>query len=329
MDHRAGFSAGLALKRLARGARDPRFICLALAVLGALATLFQPTLKLSRAVFDHIVVVDITQSMNVADYQINGRSTSRLESVKSALRSALRELPCGSRLGLGLFTERRSFLLFEPIEVCGGFEAIDTAIERIDWRMAWGADSRIADGLYDALNQFQNRDSNLVFVTDGQEAPPLNPRYKREFGVFKGKLKGLIVGAGGLTPVPIPKFNERGKAVGFYAEDDVPHRSTFGLPPKPPSEVEGYHERNAPFGSERVIGTEHLSSLKEDYLRQLADEIGFFYRRLESPEGLSEAMRKPELARSETVAADMRWLPAGFALAALVVLYGVLPFRLR
>jgi mxaL protein len=328
VDYRAGLSAGPALNLSSR-ARDPRFICLALALLSGVIALFHPTLELSRAVFDHIVIVDITRSMNVADYRVEGRPTSRLETVKSALRSALRDLPCGSRLGLGLFTERRSFLLFEPIEVCSGFEAIDTAIERIDWRMAWGADSRIADGLYDALNQFQNHDANLIFVTDGQEAPPINPRYKREFGAFKGKVKGLIVGAGGLTPVPIPKFDERGEAIGFYSEDDVPHRSSFGLPPKPPSEIEGYHERNAPFGSERVIGTEHLSSLKEDYLRQLTDETGLFYRRLEKPEELSAAMTRPELAHFETVAADIRWLPAGFALAALFMLYGVLPFRLR
>ncbi|WP_434150997.1 VWA domain-containing protein [Methylocaldum gracile subsp. desertum] len=328
MDHGAGFSAGPALK-LSTRARDPRFVCLALALLSVGVTLFNPTLKLSRPVFDHIVVVDITRSMNVADYRVESRSTSRLETVKSALRSALRELPCGSRLGLGLFTERRSFLLFEPIEVCRGFEAVDTAIEHIDWRMAWGADSRIADGLYDALNQFQNYGSNLVFVTDGQEAPPLNPRYKREFGAFKGKLRGLIVGAGGLSPAPIPKFDERGEAVGFYSEDEVPHRSSFGLPPKPPSEIEGYHERNAPFGSERVIGTEHLSSLKEDYLRQLADETGLFYWRLEKPEELGLALKSPEFARLEAVAADIRWLPAGLALAALAVLYGILPFRLR
>ncbi|HYE37760.1 vWA domain-containing protein [Methylocaldum sp.] len=328
MDHRAGFSAGLALKPSIR-ARDPRFICLALALLSVAAALFRPTLELSQAVFDHIVVVDITRSMSVADYRVEGRPTSRLESVKSALRSALRELPCGSRLGLGLFTERRSFLLFEPIEVCSGFDAVDTAIERIDWRMAWGADSRIADGLYDALSQFQNHGSNLIFVTDGQEAPPINRRYKREFGAFKGKLKGLIIGAGGLTPVPIPKFDERGEAIGFYSEDEVPHRSSFGLPPKSPSEIEGYHERNAPFGSERVIGTEHLSALREDYLRQLADETGLFYWRLEKTEELSAAMKKSELARFEAVAADIRWLPGGFALVALIVLYGVLPFRLR
>lgn len=310
-------------------ARDLRFICLVLALLSVAAALFHPTVELSRPVYDHIVVVDITRSMNVADYRIEGRPTSRLEMVKSALRSTLRDLPCGSKLGLGLFTERKSFLLFEPIEVCSGFEVVDTAIEQIDWRMAWGADSRIAEGLYDALSQFQSYGVNLILITDGHEAPPLNPRYKRDFSALKGKLKGLIIGTGGLSLAPIPKFNEHGEVVGFYSEDDVPHHSTFGLPPKPPSEIPGYHERNAPFGSEQVIGTEHLSSLKEDYLRQLADESGLAYRRLEKTEELSTDLTRPEFARFETVPADIRWLPAGLALAALIVLYGVLPFRLR
>ncbi|WP_026610653.1 VWA domain-containing protein [Methylocaldum szegediense] len=315
--------------RLLRHARDPRFLCAVMAFVCVAIALFYPTLKLSRPVFDHIIVVDITRSMNVTDYRIGDRPTSRLEMVKSAMRSALRELPCDSRLGLGLFTGRQSFLLFEPIEVCSGFEAIDTAMERIDWRMAWDADSRIADGLYDALTHLQDLNANLVFVTDGHEAPPLNPRYKREFDSVKGKLKGIVIGAGGLNLSPIPKFNERGEAIGFYSEEDVPHRSTFGLPPKPPSEIEGYHARNAPFGSELVIGTEHLSSLKEDYLRGLAEEAGLLYSRLENLEDLGRALQHSEFARFETVASDIRWLPAGLALAALVVLYGVLPFKLR
>jgi mxaL protein len=325
VEHRAGLSEGLAVRP---AGRDPRFLCLVLALLGLSAALFRPTLKANRAVFDHIVIVDITRSMNVADHSDGERPVSRLEAVKSALRLALRNLPCGSKLGLGLFTERRSALLFEPIEVCSGFAAIDAALERIDWRMAWGADSRIADGLLDALTQFGTHEADLVFITDGQEAPPLNPRYRRDFGPFKGKVRGLIVGAGGLAPAPIPKFDERGAAIGFYAEDEVPHRSTFGLSPKPPSEIEGYHERNAPFGSENMVGTEHLSSLKEDYLRQLAGESGLAYRRFRDPEDLSAALKAPELARFETAAEDARWLPAGFALAALLVLYGVLPSRL-
>jgi mxaL protein len=316
------------LKPLAR-LRDPRFLCLLLALLGLSLALLRPQFKTTRALFDHIVIIDITRSMNVEDYRIDGRAITRLEGVKSALRLAVRNLPCGSKLGLGLFTERRSALLFEPIEVCSGFDAMDTAIQRIDWRMAWGADSRITDGLFDALTQFERHRANVIFVTDGQEAPPPNPRYRRDFGPLKGRVQGVIVGVGGFTLVPIPKFDDRGQAVGFYSAGEVPHRSTFGLSPKPPSEIEGYHERNAPFGSEPVIGTEHLSSLKEDYLRQLADETGLFYRRLSDHEDLSRALKIPELARFENIPTDIHWLPAGLALVALGVLYGLLPWRLE
>ncbi|PJI45882.1 hypothetical protein CTI14_64580, partial [Methylobacterium radiotolerans] len=57
-------------------------------------------------------------SMAVRDYPAAAGSVSRLETVKAALRAMLPDLPCGSRVALGLFTDRRPFLLFTPVEVC-------------------------------------------------------------------------------------------------------------------------------------------------------------------------------------------------------------------
>lgn len=280
-----------------------------------------------RDTFTHIAVLDITRSMNVEDYRQQDRPVSRLEFAKASLRHALAALPCGSRLGLGVFTERRPFLLFEPIEVCAGYAAIDAAIEQIDWRMAWEADSRIADSLRNSLELLKDSGANLIFLTDGHEAPPVNPRYRPNFAAYLGKAKGVIVGVGGMNPVPIPKFNERGERIGVYGEDEVMQRSTFGEPETAPELLEGYNARNNPFGNAPAGGTEHLSSLKEDYLRQLSRETGLGYQRLETPDSLRHALTQSTLATPQTIAVDLRWIPAALALLALAILYSN-PFKL-
>jgi mxaL protein len=301
--------------------RDPAALSLGAALLLTLLACLPLTHKRSEPVFSYIAVVDITRSMNVEDYRAGGRTVSRLEFVRQALHWLVGELPCGSRLGLGVFTERHSALLFEPIETCRGYPAIAAALEKLDWRMAWAADSRIAAGLLDTLQNLGSYDANLLFITDGQEAPPINRRYRASFESVRGRMKGVIVGAGGLTPMPIPKFDERGLRVGFVAPDEVPHRSTFGLSELPPEAIEGYHARNAPFGSQEAVGTEHLSALREEYLKQLASEGGLAYHRLETAKGLLHALARPEFARPVEVAVDARGLPAVVALAALAAAY--------
>ncbi|NOT84295.1 MAG: VWA domain-containing protein [Methylococcaceae bacterium] len=279
--------------------------------------------------YNFTVIIDITRSMNATDYPADTQAISRLEHVKNTLRQLIAQLPCESKIGLGLFTERRSTLLFEPLEVCHSFAEIDAAISHIDWRMAWAADSNIAKGLLSTLDMLQNSDSQIIFITDGQEAPPVNPNYRADFSTLKNKAKGLILGAGGLAAVPIPKFDEQGKANGFYTVDDVPHRSSFGQSNLDPSQIEGYNARNAPFGSAAVKGTEHLTALHEDYLKQLATESGLAYARLTDLAALQETLQTGSLAIEKPVATDVRWQPALLALAMLALIYWPRFFNLR
>ncbi len=294
---------------------------LPLAGVAVLLTVVMPGIEANRAVFTHIVIVDITRSINVLDYSAadGSGSISRLAFIKQALHQSLLDLPCGSRMGLGVFTERHSTLLFAPIEVCQGFQDIDQAIQHLDWRMAWAADSRISSGLSNTLDWMQLFEANLVFITDGQEAPPINPRYKVTFDEVRGNVKGILVGVGGLRPAPIPKFNYDGQQTGFYAESDVPQRSTFGLSSQKPEAIEGYNARNAPFGKEVVSGGEHLSSLKEAYLKALSQESGLGYHRLQTLDGFSAALQNPHLAEQRTVTTDIRWIAAGLGILLLLL----------
>ena len=61
---------------------------LAAAALALVASFFHPVATVDRRLFDQVIVLDITQSMNVADYPLDGKPVSRLVYAKHALRQA-------------------------------------------------------------------------------------------------------------------------------------------------------------------------------------------------------------------------------------------------
>src|SRR5690606_19486642 len=66
-------------------------------------------------------------------------------------------------------------------------------------------------------------------------------------------------------------------------------------------------------------GTEHLSSVKEAHLRELAQETGLRYRALTTAEDFADALFVPEWTRAAEVNVDLRPFAAWFALACLVL----------
>jgi mxaL protein len=120
--------------------------------------------------------------------------------------------------------------------------------------------------------------------------------------------------------MPIPKFDDTGKSIGFIGKDDVPQRSTFGLSEMAPEDIEGYHARNAPFGNAPSGGIEHLSALQESYLTELSRETGMGFLRLEEGR-LAPALLDARKARPARVYRDLRWVPASLALMLSVLAY--------
>lgn len=258
--------------RFPSAARDPRFLALAAAALLAATAAMDPRLAGARAARDLFIVVDVTQSMNVRDM---GGGLSRIDAAKAAAADLLSRQPCGARVGLGVFTERRSLTLIEPVEVCAAFAPLTEALSGLDWRMAWEGDSMIARGVHHALDRAGALDAGLVFMTDGHEAPPPpyagGPRHDGE-GALRG---GLLVGVGGPEPSPIPRFDDFGREIGFWGPGDVQHApARVGPPPPDASSRPGYHPRNNPYGESDLIGAEHLSAMRLDSLRALAEPLG-------------------------------------------------------
>ena len=291
------------------------------------ATFFRPDFPGQRPLFDYIFVLDVTQSMNVEDYSRDGKPVSRLDFVKLALHRTLRELPCGSKVGWGIFTEYRSYLLFMPVEVCANYPELIGTLDHMDGRMAWTGNSEIAKGFYSALNIAKSLEPKpaVVFMTDGQEAPPINPRHRPDSDLKRGEVAGLIVGAGGYTPMPIPKVDASGQPLGFWRADEVAQVDLFSLgrggSVAGEKLVETEPEASLDPAITGVSGNEHLSFVREAYLKLLGAEKGLGYHHLQSAEGLAAALTNDEFARETASRIDLRYPLAALALVALLAVY--------
>lgn len=303
--------------------RDPRLYLLVAAMLLLALAALRPRLTIERPAWDVVVVVDITGSMNVRDMGPGGAlaATSRLEAAKAAVVALAGELPCASRLGLAVFTERRPFLMIAPTPLCDGFAPVVAAVEALDWRMGWEGDSRIAAGLDRALALAADLGAGLVFLTDGHEAPPRRADAVLAFESPREAVAGLLVGVGGDAPSPIPKFDEEGREIGFYTVDEVAQETRVGAPPADAASRPGWHPRNAPWGSEAAVGNEHLSSVRTAYLEELAAATGLAAVRLADAGSLAAAVEATVPSRQVPTAVDVAALPAGLALACLVLAF--------
>lgn len=304
--------------------RDLRFWALAAALALVVVALAAPRVTLDRDAYDVVAFLDITGSMNTRDMKAQGKPQTRLDAGKDAISKLLEDLPCQSRLGLGIFTERRTFLFFNPVEVCRNFAAIDDAIQSLDWRMGWEGDSYVARGIYNGIDTARDLGANLLFVTDGHEAPPLPPGVGLPpFEGTAGEVKGLIVGVGGHDKVPIPKFDDEGRVMGVYGPHDVPQENHSGPPPPDVEKRPGYHPKWAPYGTAVTEGDEHLTSVRTEHLTAVGRLTGLAYTGLLETPRIYDALAAEVKARRVQASVDLRPIPAAIALALIVSIYGV------
>jgi len=269
---------------------------IALATLLLTVAAVAPPVRMARATFTYLVTFDISQSMNVTDVSLDGRPVSRLTLARAAMRETLRRLPCGSRVGWSYFADYRSFTLLLPIEVCGNYDVLLAALDRIDGRMRWANASNIAKGVYWA-RRYAGTDPgvDVVFFTDGQEAPPLPPGHPPMPDLESPRPGGWLIGVGGDEPSRIPRTDDNGVESGYWSAESVAQDPS--LPP----------------GSSH----EQLSELREKYLQTLASDSGLGYRRLGSQAALTDALLDPRCAHRAPALTDLRWLPALLALLLL------------
>ncbi len=312
------------LRRLVPVAWRPRRIALlAAAAVLLLAAVLLPDFVLRRQVPQVVVVLDVTQSMNTVDCRLDETpvAVARLACVKDALAEGLRAMPCGSQLAWGVFAGNQTYVLAAPLEVCAHRGDLLDTLARLDWRITWDAGSRIGGALVSALRTLPNVPHDgtdppgLVFITDGHEAPPIALRHRRNFDDYAGKVHGVVVGVGGDTLTPIPKFDMDGKYLGDWSADDVPQMDMSGQ--RAGSSVPG--EKMVGDDDEVPTGTEHLSSLKEGYLQVIAQDAKLEYRRLNRRADMSGILQVAQVRRALPIDTDLRWIPAGLALLLLLM----------
>jgi len=276
--------------------------------------LFAPHAVLPARVVDWFIVVDITQSMNVRDYRLGNKNISRLEYVKKAIRESMRDLPCGSRISLGLFTERDTLPITHPLEICSHYSSLDQIVARMDWRMAWAADSFITHGLYSAIEQSARLgdDVRLIFITDGNQAPPADPRYMPMFSGKPGVVKGVILGSGETVLSPIPKLDERDEIGGYWTQEEAQRYGNFGMAETLSvlAMEQGQHDRNAGHGpGNALLASAHMSKLDEINLRRLSATTNLRYIRLDDARTMRQAMLAPGMGNWRPALTDLRpWL---------------------
>lgn len=242
-----------------------RLIGLFAACVLCLLAFLGPTAPGERAVHQYLFVVDVTRSMTVTDYLVNGEPVSRLELTREALRQVLRALPCESRVGLGLFSGWQTGILLEPVELCAHRQELGQLVEDLDWRLGWVPQSNVQRALRHGMTQVSGmqQQPSLVFMTDGDEAPsPLRSGWS---GSTPPELASevILVGTGSEQASNVPRLDQRDEVVGFLS-----------LPSGAPA----------------------VSGLDESNLQELAEPPGFRYHRLRDVEGFVDKLTAPERA---------------------------------
>lgn len=292
-------------------------LLLLLAVLTLLLlALLKPSVPVKRDIHSYFFIVDITQSMNAADMQVNGKPASRLDHTKQLLRETISSLPCDTKVGLGMFSGVNVVTLYLPVEVCANFSAIQDTLDHVDWRNAWTADSRVRESMLSTSRVVSNfpEPAQVVFFTDGEEAPKLHAFNTRDLSTLQNADGWLLVGIGSEKGAAIPKYTEKNQLLGYWS-----HESMQLAPGAAPIAAAGLLNRKKDIAES--VNDRYLSKLSEASMQAMAKEISATYVRGDSFMTLQSAMKKQKPARHEWTPWSLSSLLAGFAGLCLLLAY--------
>lgn len=284
-----------------------------LVVMLIMAALWFPRTDRTIKVMDLLFVIDITQSMDVKDVEQDGEMISRLTWATDYTRQTLQQLPCGSHVGLAAFSEARSLVLINPVEVCASYNDLTRMLSKINGSMAWALSSEVSKAAFVAIDQakLMEPSPDVVFITDGHEAPPLHESLFPKYQGKVGDVSGVFVGIGGDKLLPIPKHDIDGTEDGFWQQNDVMHEDVYASLRNESPEVRAAKPHN-----------EHLSSQKKSHLEKLAKMLDFDYVMSPSKSNtVIDALKQKVKTRDQVV--NYNWAPwfSAIALLLLVLLY--------
>ena len=307
------------MKKLFNYLRHRRDIALlSAALLLLIVALFNPTVPVKRNIYSYLLVADISQSMNVKDMSILGKSVTRMEYEQYLLHRIIGEMPCGTQVSIGLFAGVSVAALYTPIEVCENFSAIEETIDHLDWRNGWSGNSRIRESMVTMAKLIRSfpEPAQVVYFSDGEETPKLHIFNTRDLTGFQGGKDWLLVGIGSDKGTAIPKLDDKNQLIGYWSAE------SFAMQPG----VAQIAQENIGSREDSVAGEvsdRYMSRLDEKYMISVAKEIDGNYVNGSSLQAILTAMKAQPPARRSKAAFELKWLIAG--LAGMLFLAAYLP----
>lgn len=252
-----------------------------------LLALINPSIPVNQPLYNYILIADISQSMNTEDMKINQKTVSRLDYTKHIMSRLVEDFPCGTKVSIGMFAGVSVSSTYSPIEVCENFSNINTTISKLDWRATWSGNTRIRESVVNLARLIRSfpESAQVVFFTDGEEAPKLHVFNTRDLEQFQGGNDWLFVGIGSDEGAPIPKYDNKNQLIGYWSND------SFALQPG----IAQISESNIGVRDDNVasgLTDRYMSKLDREYLEKLAKEIGGFYVDGQSYRAVKKEMKK-------------------------------------
>lgn len=294
--------------------RDTLLLSLAALLLAGAA--LGPTVPVKRNIHTYLLIADITQSMNVVDMTLSHDAVSRLDYTKRMMHDITAQLPCQTRVSIGLFAGDAVAALYTPLHVCKHFSAIQQTIDHLDWRMAWTGNSQLRQSIpmtAKLLRQMPEATQAILF-TDGDEAPLLHAFNTRNLKDYQGSDDIYFVGIGTDQGAGIPKLTENNQVIGYWSNE------SFAVQPNiaqvTASKSSGRDDSVAVSDYDRYI-----SRRASGYLQHLAEEIDAHYLDGDDPHHVLQVIQQHASPRYETVAYPIDWLLAILAGMCIVAAY--------
>ena len=275
---------------------NKNFIYLSLTFIFLVIAFINPKFTMKKDISNYIFVVDITQSMLTQDALLNGEKVSRLKYAKDISQKVLEQLPCKTKVSIGMFAGVSVAATYTPIEVCENFSAINETIERLDWRSVWAGNTRLRASMINLARLIRSfpESAQVVYFTDGEEAPKLHAFNTEDLNQFQGANNWLFVGIGSDEGTPIPKYDNKNQLIGYWSNE------SFALQPG----VAQISAQNAGGRDNNVSNASYdryLSRLDEKYLKSLAQEVkGNYVNGSDLKEILSAMKEQPSAWRDDT-----------------------------
>lgn len=283
---------------------------LLLTVFSLIIALFNPSIPITKNIYNYIFIVDISQSMNTKDMIIENEEVSRIEYTKSTISKILGRLPCKSKVSIGMFAGVSVAATYTPIEVCENFSVINSTVDNLDWRSTWSGNTRIRESMVNLARLIRSfpESAQVIYFTDGEEAPKLHVFNTRDLSQFQGGNDWLLVGVGSDKGTAIPKYDSKNQLIGYWSID------SFALQPG----IAQISESNIGTRNDSValgVSDRYLSKLDEKYLMDLSKEIKGNYVRADNIDVILDAMAKQKPSWRDQTTLPLRYF---FVVIALI-----------